>query len=181
MFMESIHALANLLRKRNEIDAQITRLIGRPATQGHIGEFIAATVFDIELMSLANNKAIDGHFRTGPLAGKSVDFKFYGKQEGILDIKEHFLPDYFLVLTGPRSPAGSSRAMARLCVINHVYLFDACRVAREIARAGLKFGVAASVRAALWEEAEVYPTHRTSALELTDSQRSLLQLFGEAC
>jgi len=74
--MEGVEALADLLRRRNELDADIALLIGRPATQGHIGEFIAAKVFGIELEAGATHKASDGRFASGPLAGKSVDVKF---------------------------------------------------------------------------------------------------------
>jgi hypothetical protein len=41
--------LAGLLCSRNEIDRHIAGVIGRTATTGHIGEFVAAAIFDIEL------------------------------------------------------------------------------------------------------------------------------------
>ena len=175
--MDSVKRLAEFLRERNEIDRQISALIGRPATQGHIGEFIAANIFDIELMASANNRAIDGVFRSGTLAGRSVDIKFYGKQEGLLDIDEPLQPDYFLVLTGPKAVAASSKGKCRLCVINQVFLFSGVALAQELARCGLKFGVAASVKSALWTTAEIYPTQRNQALMVTDEQREILQRF----
>lgn len=45
----SLARAASLLRERNAIDAELARLIQRPMTSGHLGEWIAAQVFDIEL------------------------------------------------------------------------------------------------------------------------------------
>jgi len=50
-----------------------------------MGEWIASKVFDIQLEDSAVAKAIDGRFRSGPLAGKTVNIKIYGKREGLLD------------------------------------------------------------------------------------------------
>ena len=69
----NLEELADLLRSRNQLDQQISVIIGRPATAGHIAEFVAAAVFDIDLEEAANNQGYDGHFRTGPLAGRSVN------------------------------------------------------------------------------------------------------------
>jgi hypothetical protein len=41
--------LAELVQRRNLIDAEIATLIGRPALTGHLGEFIVAQVFDIDV------------------------------------------------------------------------------------------------------------------------------------
>lgn len=176
--MEDLITLATLLKERNKTDILISEVIQRPATQGHIGEFIASKIFGITLMDSANNKGIDGRFSNGPLAGRSVDVKFYGKQEGLLDIKEENQPDYFLVLTGPLSPAISSKGLTRLCVIDHVYLFKGKELADEIHRRGIKFGVAASVAKTLWEAAEIYPEQRNRSLIITEYQRQMLALFG---
>lgn len=103
----SLPRLAALVRQRNAIDEEIAALIGRPALPGRIGELIAAEVFDIELERSAAAAGYDGVFRSGHLAGATVNVKFYPKREGLLDIPEA-VPDYFLVLTGPRSAAAAS-------------------------------------------------------------------------
>jgi len=176
--MDDLAALAALLSERNHIDQRISALIQRPATQGHIGEFIASRVFGIQLSPSASNKAIDGYFTSGPLKGRSVDIKFYGKQEGLLDVNKEEQPDFYLVLTGPRSAAMSSRGQTRPCVVDHVYLFDGDALAAELARRNVQFGVAASVQKAQWEAAEIYPIQCNRALVLTERQRSLLAWFG---
>jgi hypothetical protein len=102
--------VAELLRDRNAIDADLARIIGRPVTAGHLGEWIASVVFDIELESSASAKGIDGRFRSGPLQGNTVNIKWYMKHQGLLDTTEHAALDCYLVLAGPPSPAGSSRA-----------------------------------------------------------------------
>ena len=49
MVVEAVQQLAKLLAERNAVDARIAALIGRPALAGHVGEFLAAQVFYIEL------------------------------------------------------------------------------------------------------------------------------------
>jgi hypothetical protein len=103
--------------------------------------------------------------------------KFYGKLEGLLDIREHAVPDYYLVLTGPRAPAVSSRGEARLWSIEGAYLFDAPALVASLGARGLKLGIATSVRREYWTAAEVYTVSRSPALRLDDHPRALLGLF----
>jgi hypothetical protein len=44
-------------------------------TSGHLGEWIAVQVLDIELEVSAVSAGIDGHFRSGPLQGRTVNVK----------------------------------------------------------------------------------------------------------
>jgi hypothetical protein len=39
---QDVRQLAELVRLRNEVDHRISELIGRPATVGNIGEFVAS-------------------------------------------------------------------------------------------------------------------------------------------
>lgn len=48
-----LRALAALLRVRHSIDDEIATLIWTTPTPGHIGEAVAAAVFDIELAASA--------------------------------------------------------------------------------------------------------------------------------
>jgi hypothetical protein len=180
MMMDDLEKLAFFIQERNSVDKKISQVIQRPATQGHIGEFIASRIFGISLMPSATNKAIDGYFKSGPLSDRSVDVKFYGKQEGMLDVKQDVQPDYFLVLTGPRSPAISSKGHTRLCVIDYVYLFDGKRLAEETRQRGVKLGVATIVIKQQWEDAEIYPEQRNRTLIVTESQRKILEMFGSS-
>jgi hypothetical protein len=105
--------VAALLRERNVIDAELAGLMQRPMTSGHLGEWIAAQIFDIELESSATAAGIDGHFRSGPLQDGSVNIKWYLKREGVLDTTESAILDYYLVLAGPPSGAVSSKGTTR--------------------------------------------------------------------
>ena len=98
-----LEKLAALLRQRNSIDDAIAALIDRPAHSSHLGEFVAAEIFDIKLAESAVQKGSDGHFTSGPLAGQSVNVKKYSLDNGILDIRSdpNAVPNYYLVLTGP--------------------------------------------------------------------------------
>ena len=47
-------------------------------------------------------EGIDGRSANDPLAGKTVNVKWYGKREGVLDINPAGVPDHYLVMTGPK-------------------------------------------------------------------------------
>ncbi len=177
--MDILQSLADLLKHRNTIDQQIASLIGRPAEKGHIGEFVASQIFHIRLNESASMKDIDGYFSDGPLAGKSVNIKYYGKREGLIDMSTSELIDYYLVLTGSIGTATSSRGTHRPWIIANVYLFDAHVVYASLKSRNVKIGVPTSVRNTYWEEAEIFPTQRNLLLSVTQNQRALLTLFAE--
>jgi len=170
--------LADLLRARNALDAQIAAIIGWPPEKGHLGEYIAARIFGIQLQESASHKGIDGYFTSGPIAGRSVNVKYYGKRDGLLAVASADGPDYYLVLTGLRAGAGSSKGLLRPFVISSAYLFAHGPLLAAITAKPDPF--ATSVRAHLWETAEVYPTPSNVLLSLTDEQRALLALFSIA-
>lgn len=169
--------MAALLQKRNAIDAKIAEIIHRPMTAGHLGEWLAAGIFDIQLMESATTAGLDGYFRSGPLRGRSVDIKWYLKQEGLLDVTESPDLDYYLVMTGPIAPAASSRNTVRPWCVDFVYLFDARALRQELIERGVKRGTATSVRKHQWLASEIYPSATNPSLPLTPDQRGLLQRF----
>jgi len=75
--METLHQLAALLKQRAPIDAQIANVLGAPADTGNIGEYIASRVFGIDLNLSRSEKAHDGYFQRGQLAGQRVNVKCY--------------------------------------------------------------------------------------------------------
>src|SRR5260370_21687909 len=64
---DSLARAAALLRERNAIDAELARLIQRPMTSGHLAEWIAAQVFDIELAASAVAAGLDVPLRPRPV------------------------------------------------------------------------------------------------------------------
>lgn len=176
--MDSLKKLSTLIDERNTIGKRIAAVIGRPATLGHVGEFIASIIFDIRLEDSASVKAIDGYFRSGDLSGKSVNVKSYGKQESILDITPDHLPDYYLVLTGPRSVQMSSKGDIRPWLIEYVYFFDAYDLVAKLRNRGVKVGTASSIRKLDWEDAEVYPKQTNHILMIGQHQKEMLKLFS---
>jgi hypothetical protein len=86
--------------------------------------------------------------------------------------------DYYLVLTGPRSAALTSRGGTRPWRIDHVYLFHAPTLLTEQRARGVKTGVAASVLKAHWNAAEIYPVARNPLLPLVKRETELLRLFA---
>jgi uracil-DNA glycosylase len=170
--------IVGLLRKRNDIDASIAALIGRPMTSGHLGEWIAAHIFDIALEDSAAAPASDGQFRSGPPQGRTVNTKWYLKQEGALDMTDSAMPDFYLVMTGPYSAAASSRSSTRPWHIDAVYIFDAAELLAQQQARRVKTGVASSVIQAQWQAAEIHPAARNTLLPLRPEQVSMLQLFA---
>jgi hypothetical protein len=170
--------LARLLRERNAIDSRIAQLIGRPMTSGHLGEWVASTVFGVELERSASAAAIDGWFVGGPLDGRSVNVKWYLKREGLLDMTDSVELDYYLVLAGPASPAESSRGSERPWCIASVHLFDAQALLAAQRERGVKVGTASSVRAADWAATEVYPSPTSPSYPLGPDQVAMLDLLA---
>ncbi len=176
--MNEMEQLANLIKKRNMLENEITALIGRPAQIGHIGEYIAAEVFKIALEESAARKGIDGHFIDKPLAGRSVNIKWYAKREGMLDITQSPL-DYFLVLAGPKSKTMNSRGQVRPWLIDSVFLFEANPLITQLKNRKVAIGIATSVEQQLWDNAEIYPEQKNLTYMLSDEQRKILALFRE--
>jgi hypothetical protein len=175
---DSLARAAVLLRERNAIDSELAGLTRRPMTSGHLGEWIAAQVFDIALEEAANAPAIDGRFRAGPLMGQTVNIKWYLKQEGLLDMTESAALDFYLVLTGPRAAAGSTRSSTRPWQIYAVYLFHAADLLAQQHARNIKIGVATSVLNSQWKNAEIFPVPRNPLLRLSPAQGDLLRLFA---
>ena len=177
--MDDLRELALLLKQRNAVEASISRLTRRPALTGHLGEFIASRVFEIDLASSANSRAMDGRFRSGSLEGRTVNIKCYPKLES-LDMREDALPDYFLVLTGPRNKATTSQGSVRPFVIDSVYLFATDSLCGELRARAVKIQTSTSLLRSQWDAAELYPTTRCSFYRISDAQRAMLALFGSS-
>lgn len=102
---------------------------------------------------------------------------FYAKQQGILDIPEA-LPDYFLVLAGPRALAAPSRGTTLPFAIQSVCLFDAPALVSTLKSSGVKVGVATSARQHFWAQAEIFAESSNRKLILTDEQHRMWALFS---
>ena len=175
--MKKLERLAELIHVKNKIDDEIAGIIGRPSLIGHVGEYIASEIFKIELEQSAVAKGIDGRFTQVPLKGQTVNIKFYAKRENLLDIKPDHLPDCYLVITGPKSGAVSSRGATRPWLISSVYLFSSQELMNELKNRSVKIGIATSVISKLWAEAEIYPNQRNSTIQLSEEQVRQLRLF----
>jgi len=147
-------------------------------TSGHLGEWIAAQIFSIELEPSAAAAGIDGRFGSGALQGRTVNIKWYLKREGVLDTAKLAALDYYLLLTGPPWAAASSRGTTRPWCIQAVFLFDAQQLRSEQVRRGVKLGVASSVISQQRAAVEIYPMATNPQLTVTSQQAELLRLFA---
>jgi len=177
--MKRLSDLTQHLSNLNDTMDEVFHLIGESCEKGHVGEFIASEIFDIELFFKKTIKRTDGIFRAGPLIGKNVNIKFYPKREGILDLPTTLPdpppPDYYLVLTGPKGKRGKKEP--RPWVIDAVYLFDAKAIVKNLRKRDVNVGVASSVKNELWTDAEIYPTQRFMSITLSTKQKKMLRLF----
>lgn len=173
-----LEKLSRLLTEMNSVGNRISEITNRPATIGHTGEYIASRVFDIELESSAAAKGYDGVFMSGRLAGSTVNIKWYGKLEFMLDINPEAVPDYFLVMTGPKSQPQSSRGSIQPWVINFVFLFHGPELLTDLKTRGVKIGTATSVQKHTWQAAEIFPNQRIMSFRLTDEQMEMIFQFG---
>jgi hypothetical protein len=175
--MTDLDKLADLPAELNSIGNRISEITQRPATIGHTGELSASPIFDIELEESAPKKGFDGHFRSGFLSGKTVNIKWYTKQEYLLDITPDFFPNYYLVMTGPKELEGTSKIGIRPWLINSVFLFNAAELMIELKVRGMNVGTASSVRKHEWQAAEIYPNKRSMVYRMTDEQRAQILAF----
>lgn len=62
---DDLARLVELIKVKNSADEAIARLVGRPCQIGHVGEWIAARIFDIDLHDSAVAPGSDGVLRWG--------------------------------------------------------------------------------------------------------------------
>jgi len=172
-----LERLARLLNDRNSIDKEIGEIIGRPALTGHIGEYIAAEIFNIALSASASEKSLDGYFQSGVLAGKSVNIKYYTARGRILDLTPNSLPDYYLVMMGSSVPKESSRNITYPSDIASVHLFESSSLIHALKERKVKIGIATSVAKHIWDAEELYPEQSTNHLKLSHEQIQKISLF----
>lgn len=174
-----LHELAELVSERNQVEAKMATLMGRPVHPGHFAEFVAAQVFGIEPLTSTPTRGSDGYFAEGPLQGHSVSVKFYPRNVGLLDINPKAVPDYYLICSGPFVGPVSSRGIGSPWTIEHVYLFDAAVLLKRLRQRMIKVGISTSIIRHMWEAAEIYPHAAGDLLPLSPEQRGLLGLFHE--
>ena len=90
---------------------------------GHAGKYIAANIFDIQLVESASEKGIDGHFMTGPFVSRSVTIKWYMVRQNLLDPTPESPSDYYLGMTGAKTGDLSSRGQVYPATVSSVFLF----------------------------------------------------------
>jgi len=164
--LASVTAVAQLVRERNEIDGEITRIINRPSVAGHLGEWLASQLFDIDLEPPDSAEAYDGRFASGPLATRSVNIEWISKRDEDLALASARPIDFRLVFAGPRALALTMRGISRPVRINACYLFDT---------RGLEAGQATPGE---WDAAEIFPRRNNSQLAIDPEAHALLALFG---
>jgi len=182
--MEGLRKLSRLIRKWNDIESEIASLIGCPGLVQNIGEYVAEKVFNLKLEKSKTTKGFDGRFTLGGLRGRTVNVKIYPEREGFIDWKDDALPDYFLILAGPKRKGRRTTGKGHPLIITNTYLFDTRKLRRLLVSRNVQIKratnrtVQASVRVSDWEEAEVFPKRRCMLMNLSPKQKKMLALFG---
>lgn len=171
-----IEAVARLLRVRNAVDRELAALIDRPATPEDLGEWIAATLFDIELHDPASGPGPDGVFAGGALAGRSVDIRWYMNRETTVDLAPADRPDFCLVMTGPLSESATAPGAVRPLCVDEVHLFDVAALVASLTERGAAVGPASEVRKQEWTAAQIYPAAAEHFPLSTEQLRALALL-----
>ena len=152
--------LAQLMRKRNEIDNYISNIINRPSEKWHIFEYIAYKLFPIKLNESASEGGHDGIFTDGDLIGKKVDIKYYAINNHLIDLNPQVDKDtYLLIFTGPYEPALSSKGKTRPMHIDKIHLFNEKMLCDQLNNR-VKVGIATRVKSEYWEGKEIYPENQ---------------------
>ena len=178
--MEKLKELSGLIKQWNVIEVKISGLIGHPGTIANIGEYIAEQVFSVELEKSKTQRGYDGKFTKGALRGRTVNIKIAREREGYIDWRDDALPEYFLIITGPKRTKRANPA--RPIHITNVYLFEVDSTRRILRKRGVKppkgKRVQASVIDELWTKAEIYPNQVCKELRVSPAQRAQLSLFN---
>ena len=176
--MEELRRLAELVRKRNQKAGRISSIFRQPDQPEKVRERIASRVFGIEISSGPGEKVISGHFTEGKLAGNAVNIKWYARNDGRLSMQENPLPDFYLVLTGPKTGKEGSTAAISLWTLDYVYLFRTEVIMGQLRLRGAEPSETTRIRRRDWNRCELYPESRCSYLNLSDAQMEMLKLFS---
>lgn len=115
------------------------------------------------LVENRDHKVVGSKSRGGIRPRRVVDFGAGGGSSSVCS-----------VVLGEAALSTATRVASAAC-----YLFDAQQLLQRQITRGVKVGVAASVPAAEWNAAELYPSNRGGLLDLEPEQVALLRLFGD--
>ncbi len=176
--LDELSHLADLIGERNRVEREIVAITDRSAQLERVGEYIASIIFDLTLYPFRSEMGSDGYFNIGPLAGQSVDVKWYSREEYRVSVNVAALPDYYLVFSGPRVSTIVSRRAPHAWAISKVHLFQAKAFVDASLLNNAKANVGIVVARAHWDEAELYPNARNPFFSLTEAQRARLAMFA---
>ncbi len=175
--MSNLPRLADLLRARNTVESNVANLLERPMTLGAVGDYIAAEIFGITLVQSTSHTEFAGIFSDPELAGKTVDIQWYPRREGNIHVHTEPVPDYYLILAGPKPEASTAHSLTSPWLIHSVHLFKSQDLLIALRERGVQIGTRTSVITQLWERAEIYPEAHNHELHLTEEQCQFLKLF----
>jgi hypothetical protein len=172
--MDELNWFANLVKSRNTVDSKIATIIGHSTQANNVGDYIASLIFRITREEIGRERGYTGRFTHGPLTGRTVDVQWRLKDDRQLSVRPDFIPDYYLVFTGPAStPTDHSNPW----LIESVFLFEGHSLLNALIERKVQLGSSASVTGPLWERAEIYPRPTNTHFILGPEERQQLALF----
>ena len=172
--MDDLTWFASLVKSRNTIDNKIATIIGHSTQASNVADYIASIIFRVTREEIGKERGYTGRFTNGPLSGHTVDVQWRLKDDRQLSVRPDFIPDYYLVFTGPANhPSDHSSPW----LITSIYLFDGHNLLNALIERKVQLGSSASVTGPLWERAEIYPRTVNNQLILGPEERQQLALF----
>ena len=172
--MDDLTWFASLVKSRNTIDSKIATVIGHSTQASNVADYIASIIFRITREEIGRERGYTGRFTHGPLTGHTVDVQWRLKDDRQLSVRPDFIPDYYLVFTGP---ANQEADHSTPWLITSIYLFDGHSLLNALVERKVQLGSSASVTGPLWERAEIYPKPSNQLFVLGTEERHQLALF----
>lgn len=173
--MNKLNRLASLIAQRNQMETEVSKLVGHPLVREHLGAYVAAEVFDIEPQAGEGESLWTGRFREGPLAGRTVAVQWIPRWDGTLSLDEGTPAEHLLVLAGPESLL--RRDPGSPWVIESVYRFHLPSLRGRMRDLRHPMGPRTHVPREDWEAARLHP-QAPGERRLTEAQGAALALFA---
>ena len=131
-----IKKLAQAIKQKNQSEIDIARIIGEPSGGLLPAEYVAAEIFNISLHKSVWPVDTVGQLANEKLDGKSVYIRWdawYSSNDVMVDLlNRKSLPDFYLIMTGPKSSGRLPIQIARPWLIAYVFLFDTAKLVGEL-------------------------------------------------
>lgn len=174
--MKALSRLSDLVALMNYAEREIRQLIGMQARAEYVAAFVCSRLLDIRLEKQDSCPFVSGIFNDGPLKDASVQIFRIPDEEGFPAFwPRHRETDYCLFIGGRDLDGKDSSVFTPAWTIRRIYLIPSGNLTPPSPETGT--GEKKTLSDLFPGDSEIYPASKSSLLELTDSQRQLLDFF----